>query len=295
MALRLDGRHYGQLLDHWGGGEDLRQGLIRVLHSLSFVDDPTRMLRAVRLAERLGFEIERRTGELLADAIPLIDRVSGDRIRHELALIFKEPRMVTIMRRLAEMNLLEAIEPSLRWDGWLEDRWTAAKSFEAPPAWGLEGGPDFEALLFALWLCRATASEVRRVSDRLHLPGWLQRMVEGAQAAGRALAEVPAGAPPSRLVALLDGYPEASLACAWLALEPSAESRRWIASYLETWRKIRQRADGRDLQALGLAPGPQYGKILDRLRAGWLDGEIRSAEEERSQLESLVAEAVHRG
>lgn len=295
MALRLDGRHYGQLLDHWGGGEDLRQGLIRVLHSLSFVDDPTRMLRAVRLAERLGFEIERRTSELLVDAIPLIDRVSGDRIRHELALIFKEPRMVMIMRRLADMDLLEAVEPALRWDGWLEDRWTSAAAFEAPAAWGLEAVPGTDALLFGLWLFRATPADIRRVSARLHLPGWMQRMAEEAQTIGRALAKVPSGAPPSRLVAILDGRQEASLVCVWLALEAGEEAREWIASYLETWRKIRQKADGRDLQALGLAPGPEYGEILDALRAGWLDGKISSAEEERSHLERLVGEANHRG
>jgi tRNA nucleotidyltransferase (CCA-adding enzyme) len=69
MALRLDGYHYGELQDYWGGLNDLRNGLVRVLHSLSFVDDPTRMLRAVRFEQRFGFSIEERTLELLKEAI----------------------------------------------------------------------------------------------------------------------------------------------------------------------------------------------------------------------------------
>ena len=68
LALRLDGRHYGELQDYWGGLNDLKEGLVRVLHPLSFVDDPTRMLRAVRFERSLDFHIEKRTLELLVEA-----------------------------------------------------------------------------------------------------------------------------------------------------------------------------------------------------------------------------------
>jgi hypothetical protein len=68
LAIRLDGAHLGKLLDFYGGRRDLQQGIIRVLHSLSFIDDPTRILRAIRLEQRLGFTIEPRTAELISDA-----------------------------------------------------------------------------------------------------------------------------------------------------------------------------------------------------------------------------------
>ncbi|HSF82797.1 MAG TPA: CBS domain-containing protein, partial [Anaerolineales bacterium] len=90
LALRLDGNHYGELHDYWGGLTDLRQGLVRVLHSLSFVDDPTRILRAVRFEQRFDFSIEERTLQLMDEAVSLLDRVSGDRIRHELDHILIE-------------------------------------------------------------------------------------------------------------------------------------------------------------------------------------------------------------
>ena len=91
MAISLDRARYGELLDFYGGERDLREGLIRILHSLSFVEDPTRMLRAVRFEQRLGFEIEERTEELLRSALDLLGRVSGDRLRHELLQILREP------------------------------------------------------------------------------------------------------------------------------------------------------------------------------------------------------------
>ena len=122
LALRLDGRHYGELLDPWGGGRDLHDRTIRVLHSISFIDDPTRMLRAARLEQRLGFAIEPRTLELMQQAMPLLARVSGERVRDELALILEEACAGSILSRLQGLGLLSAIHPALAWDAWLEAR-----------------------------------------------------------------------------------------------------------------------------------------------------------------------------
>jgi tRNA nucleotidyltransferase (CCA-adding enzyme) len=122
LALRLDGYHYGTLYDFWGGLNDLRQGLVRSLHSLSFVDDPTRMLRAVRFEQRFDFRIEERTLQLLKEAIQLIDRVSGDRIRHELDHIFDEEKTAKMLARLNELQLLSAIHQDLKWDDWIASR-----------------------------------------------------------------------------------------------------------------------------------------------------------------------------
>jgi len=105
LALRLDGHHYGELLDYWGGFNDLNQGLVRVLHSISFVDDPTRMLRAVRYEQRYGFQIGKRTLELLLQARPLMGRVSGDRIRHEVDNILNEDKAAQMLDRLHDVIL----------------------------------------------------------------------------------------------------------------------------------------------------------------------------------------------
>ncbi len=77
LALRLDGEHFGQIYDYWGGLNDLHKGQIRVLHALSFVDDATRLLRGVRFEQRFGFEIEPRTLSLMAESLPLLDKLTG--------------------------------------------------------------------------------------------------------------------------------------------------------------------------------------------------------------------------
>jgi hypothetical protein len=95
--VRLDGHHFGELHDYYGGNADLERGLVRVLHSLSFADDPTRMLRAVRYEQRYGFAIESRTLQLMDEARPLVARLSAERIRHELDLFFDEPRAAAML------------------------------------------------------------------------------------------------------------------------------------------------------------------------------------------------------
>ena len=101
LAMRLDGSHYGELHDYWGGLADLDRGLVRVLHSLSFVDDPTRMLRAVKYEQRYGFTIETRTRELMEQARPLLEKLSSERVRHELDLILDEPNVIPMLSRLS--------------------------------------------------------------------------------------------------------------------------------------------------------------------------------------------------
>ncbi len=127
MALRLDGRHYGELYDYWGGLNDLHKGLVRVLHSLSFVDDPTRMLRAVRFEKRFGFQIEGRTRQLMEEARPLLHQVSGDRLRHELDLALAEEKPAAMLGRLQELELLAAIYPDLAWKDELAPALAAAR------------------------------------------------------------------------------------------------------------------------------------------------------------------------
>lgn len=294
LALRLDGRFYGQLLDHWGGGQDLQDGVIRVLHSLSFVDDPTRMLRAVRLEQRLDFTIERRTMELLLDARSLLDRVSGDRIRSELDLIFAEEALPAIMDRLAELELLAAIHPAITWDNWLQDRWRRIAEFDPPARWGLAAEPEKEVLYFTAWTYRLPRERAREVCRRLHLPGRARDAVIEAGSIGDRLEGTAASRPPSEIVALLEDTAEKALVGAWLMLDEQ-EARAAIDRYLSHWRQLEPIANGQTLKDLGLPPGPAYARILRQLRAGWLNEEITSESEERAALERLLEREMKDG
>ncbi len=290
LALRLDGAHYGQVLDPWGGGRDLRDGILRVLHSLSFVDDPTRMLRAVRLEQRLAFEIEPRTLELLKEAVPLLARVSGERIRAELDLIFDEPKRVEILGRLHEIGLMQAIEPNLVWDDWLQARFERIPDLSSQPIAEWVPAISDPFLYFAIWVFRLSQSQLRAVSKRLRFSASDREHLLAANRIGAYLGELSQDALPSALVAFFDGCSERSLVAAWAALQDCKHCRVWIQSYLEQWRGIWPVSSGETLQEAGLPPGPVYKDILWALRAGWLDGQITTEAAEKEQLQRLIKE-----
>jgi len=146
MAICLDRERYGELLDYYGGERDIRQGLVRVLHNLSFVEDPTRILRAVRLEQRLGFTIEERTAELIDDAIELLDHVSGERLRNELYALLREERPERGLERLARMGVLARLHPDLRFNGEMAALFARLRRRfeepEAPAGQGVGAGQD---------------------------------------------------------------------------------------------------------------------------------------------------------
>jgi tRNA nucleotidyltransferase (CCA-adding enzyme) len=295
LALRLDGRHFGALLDPWGGGRDLRERQIRVLHSLSFVDDPTRMLRAVRLEKRLGFEIEGRTLELLRGALPTLEGVSGERIRGELGQVFREERLLEIMTRLEQLQLLQAIHPALGWSAALGRRFLEAREFRPPPSWKLATPPSTETLLYALWLAGLDAPARRDACDRLHFTQGLRQVVLQTGAFPCDLEARAAQLKPSQVVACLEGTTEGALVASWLSLAEGAPARWALEQYLERWRGVAPIHKGDDLQRMGVPRGPAYGRILGSLRAAWLDGEVKNRAEERALLERLVEqEGGHR-
>jgi tRNA nucleotidyltransferase (CCA-adding enzyme) len=293
MALRLDGHHYGELHDYWGGLNDLNHRLVRVLHSLSFVDDPTRMLRAVRFEKRFDFYIEERTLDLLKEAISLLDRVSGDRIRHELNHIFAEKQAHQIMARLRELGLLQTIHPTLQWDRWLSQRFQALQEIEPGADWQLETYKTNKSLLlihlsYVLLACRQPGDQVLGLSKRLKLSTELRT---AALESSKLWQDLPnlVGAKPSAAVRRLATTPPLARYAVYLA---SSDPHRCqvLENYAARWRKINPTIDGHDLRMLGLPPGPVYRRILEALHDAWLDGEVNSREQEMALTQKLIHE-----
>jgi tRNA nucleotidyltransferase (CCA-adding enzyme) len=288
LAVRLDGAHLGELLDFYGGRRDLEQGLIRVLHSLSFIDDPTRILRAIRLEQRLDFTIEEHSTALMQRALPMLDRVTGDRIRHEIELALRESQPTAVLQRLAELKVMAQIHPDLLWLDSAAEAIERAQQLLEEPQWHktLQGEtPAF--IYFALWLLPLSLPVQTAVMDRLKVRKTTR---EDLIAVNRLLAELgqlPAGAPPSRIVQLLQAYPLRGLLVARAAVvNPDIVGQ--IERYFREWRHIRSALDGNDLLALGLKPGPQIGRLLARLLAARLDGEVADEAGERRLLQALI-------
>src|SRR5512140_947682 len=131
IAIRLDGPHFGELRDDLGGRRDLEQRLVRALHPRSFVDDPTRMYRAVRYEQRYGFTIAEDTLRLLPEGRGVVRSLSPQRIRHELDLMVDEAKAPSMLQRAAELGLLAAIHPSLGYDRAAAERLGAAEKAPA--------------------------------------------------------------------------------------------------------------------------------------------------------------------
>ncbi|MBC7251312.1 MAG: CBS domain-containing protein [Anaerolineae bacterium] len=294
LAIRLDPEHYGELLDFYGGEQDLRNGLIRVLHSLSFVEDPTRTLRAVRFEQRLGFRIEPRTEELIANALDLLDRISGERIRHELILIFQEEEPEKCLARLHELKILQQIHPGLYYDEWLGEKFRQLRQAMRSGDWPEEicdAPKAISTLYLALLTYRLSAEELEALITRLKIPrddAELLRQVSSLRPLEARLAAEDH--PPSTVVHWLERHTLAALFVLWVATD-SSRVRHQIERYCREWRFVHSEIDGQYLKTLGLRPGPIFGRILRRLRDARLDGEIVSLEEEKALVEQILAES----
>ncbi len=287
LALRLDGRHFGELHDYYGGLPDLKKRLVRVLHSLSFIDDPTRMLRAVRYEQRYGFVIEPRTLQLMNEARPMLAHLSDERARHELDLILTEPNAPAMLERLHRLELLKALAEVLPWGADLHSRLVAALMQPLPPKWGLTspaaGVPLNLALSYLLWLLDLPVPAIDALHARLRFPVGLHRAL---LAASMLRAELPAlsGAPASQWVERLEGDPLLAVYAVFLASGEAA-----LEAYAVRWQHIQPHTTGDALKALGVPPGPAYRDILRKLRAAWLDGEIASESDENKMLQTLLS------
>ncbi len=303
LAIVLTPDRWGDLLDFYGGLTDLRQGLVRALHSLSFVDDPTRILRAVRYEQRFDFRIEDRTLQLLNDALPLVDRVTPARIRHELDRIFQEAEPEKALHRLDELGVLAAIHPQLATTAQLAEQCTALRArlaagdpslAEAGEAierlyWGLlvypllpgeAGGEDEEdasGLIGDLTEVLKLRGETTRLMLRLaHLRAYRDELTD-------------AGLRPSRVVEILDRSPLAARLLFGLA-ENNPTINSYLRRFQEEWQQISPTLTSNDLRSLGIRPGPAFGHILRRLRTALLDGEIHGEGEERRLVAATMAE-----
>jgi len=287
LAIQLDPDQFGKLLDFYGGESDLRQGLIRVLHSLSFIEDPTRILRAARLETRLGFKIELRTEQLIADAVPMLDRVSGDRVRHELVFIFREAEPERALCRLQELEVLGTISPGLVCDPWLQARFQRLREASSDEAWPW----DDETRVFcylALLLYRLSPQQRQRCQKRLRLGREDVKSLGEVESIKTRVSQLEQVQPASALFNMLEPFSAEALLVVWAAEKEMV--RQQIRRFQAELRDVRTLLDGRYIiERYGLRPSPLFGHLLDRLRAARLDGQVETREEEEALLEHLLA------
>jgi len=277
MAMRLDGEGFGEIFDPLKGHTDLERGVIRVLHPRSFVDDPTRIFRAIRYEGRYSFQLEPATLEQInPESLKVLHSLSGERLRHELDLIFDEDRSAGMMLRVASLGVLEAIHPMIpEFDQDYADYLEMDAQLDFPA--------DRRTMGYMLWFMDLSEEDVILLANRLDFTNELTLSVWAAAQLKRSLVHL-FGAKPSEWTYAMEKLPPLSIYAVYLVTRENS-----LLSYLSIWRHVRAHTTGDDLKKRGVLPGPRFGEILLRLRSAWLDGEAVSAQEEDELLERLIA------
>jgi tRNA nucleotidyltransferase (CCA-adding enzyme) len=280
MAVSLKGENLGELVDPFEGRADLEAGRIRVLHDRSFIDDPTRILRAIRYEDRYGFRMDGHTFELARQCIATghVGDLSGARLRDELIALLSEGDVSHAIPRLAELGAEKEVHPHVVADT------EAVRLFDR-----LRELNESFGLQIPAW--RLGLEALGRNLPPAEIDAWLHGLkvrnhdidqIEGAIVEGPRIAEDLGGTPADVVAAAEHRDPDAPLFA--LALTDSPR----LHDYFERLRGIRLEITGNDIAELGLAESPRVGEIINELRRRKLNGELDGRESELAAARELV-------
>ncbi|MBI2305255.1 MAG: CCA tRNA nucleotidyltransferase [Chloroflexi bacterium] len=282
MAAPLSLPHLGLVIDPFSGQSDITRRLIRILHPKSFVDDATRILRALRYEQRLAFHLEDETETFLRRDVGMLSTISGDRIRREMELVLTEEEPELALQRAQELGVLQSIHPHLSGNGWLREKFSQARK-ETPRNL-------LASVYLALWLYGMNKNDMETLLRRLKLSGRRATSIVDLQTLRAKRTEL--SNPyllPSALCRLLDPLHPAAVAAAIVACDDPI-ARLNLQKYLRQLRHLRPALNGEALREIGVPPGPIMGQILQGLRQARLDGEVHTREEEEALVCHLLAE-----
>ncbi|MDQ7834443.1 MAG: CBS domain-containing protein [Humidesulfovibrio sp.] len=295
LALQLNPGDFGQLMDFFGAQRDIKEKTIRVLHSLSFVEDPTRILRAIRFEQRFNFRIDAQTHRLIKNAVQLklFHKLSGARLTHELQLIMNEDNVLECLNRLHELKLMAAIHPLLALD---VERMRVLSEVHKVHTWYKLLYLEPKANPWRLFMLGLTMGlerdQLELVCQRLRFSERELREFLGVRdQLGEALA---------KLMVWQEGH--SALSEIYFILQPlpveavlflMARSRREairknISLFLTRLRTQELLIDGSDLKTLGLQSGPIFAQILSKVRSAMVDGEASTRERQLELAKSII-------
>jgi tRNA nucleotidyltransferase (CCA-adding enzyme) len=287
LAIKLNQKDFGLLIDFFGGQRDLREKTIRVLHNLSFIEDPTRAFRAVRFSERFGFKISKHTENLIKLAIKmnLFDRLSGSRLYEELLLSFSETDPVRTLKRLSDLGLLKVIHESLVFNEELE---MTLKSMHETLSWFnllfLDEKTDKGVLYLMCLVSRLREDDIKSVAERLSPPPKAQEMILKGIPQSRDVLRKLSPYDPVRIYSVLSPA-KLEIILFSMAISRDRMKQKALSRYLTELRNVQTIMTGDDLREMGIPPGPVYSKILRNLLEEKLHGNLKSLEDEKHFVE----------
>ncbi|MCW7754196.1 CBS domain-containing protein [Desulfobotulus sp. H1] len=295
LAIQLNQSRYGTLIDHFAGQKDIKDKTLRIIHNLSFVEDPTRIFRAVRFESRFGFSIGKLTVRLIENAIRMgvFKRLSGARAMGEIIAILEESDPVPSILRLHEFRLLAALHPAMA----LTETTTqllmeSRKALDGYELMAEDSNCLRWLVYFMVILTPCTSGEAREVCRILRLAKWQEDLcVRERQQADHCLKRLAKELPldNSILYARLHVF-KTEVLVYMMAAADSNRTRKAIAHFLSRLRSVRPEIQGRDLKNLGLPPGPRYKKILIQVLDAKLNGLLQTKEDETAFVARILSD-----
>ena len=280
MAIYLNPVRFGELMDFFGAQRDIKEQRIRVLHSLSFVEDPSRILRAVRFEQRFGFTLGKQTNSLVNSAVKsgLLRDIPGRRLSHEIRQMLSEDDPIKGMDRLREMGVLSAIHPDLLFNSAVKDYFVRIRETLM-----------WFNLLYTHEICRSwfiyllalidhmKPKKIIAICERLGLTSEeIRRILSAKSNVNNILKEFVAVQelrPSDAVQTLGKGRIEEILYA--MSKTRSPEVKEMISTHITTWRYYKPPVTGKDLISIGFTRGKHLGDCLRMIRDKGLNGEIR--------------------
>ncbi len=295
MAIQLNQKYFGKLIDFFGGQKDLRIGIVRVLYNLSFVEDPARIVRAIRFEQRYNFKMDRTTEDFLKKAIDdkLLSRLRKKRITEELILILKEENPLKSLKRMEELGAIKYILPELELKEETVERLNKAK--ENYTFWKRDI-PDEKIELWIIYFCclirKLKKNQIQRIYKKLIIK---QKSLDKINYCYSNLDQITktisqkTKISPSVIYSKLKSLPNEILFLAMAESDNNVAKER-IYNYFNKYKKENLYISGNELKELRVEPGPIYSQILNRLLCAQLDGEVKNKKDEFIFVKNILKE-----
>ncbi|MDR3265126.1 MAG: CBS domain-containing protein [Synergistaceae bacterium] len=289
MAVSLSAGDWGTLTDFYDGRRDLREGYLRVLHNLSFVEDPSRIMRGIRLEQRMGLKFEDNTLRLLHSAIRggLLEKLSGPRVHMELEIDFREklPRKIAV--RMGELGVLDSLFPGLRFGPAAGKKMRRLEKILSAVRGVKLDFRDQEWLAYmAALLSESSLSVQSATMDRLNLTPPERKTLTDSLAALSPIEQfftLKKNHLNSEAYLFLRNYaPVPLLYC--VASAKRRQTRRWIARHVLSFSPMKGELTGGDMLKMGYRAGPWVGELLEQVRLERMDGKVKTRDDEMRYL-----------
>jgi tRNA nucleotidyltransferase (CCA-adding enzyme) len=285
MAIDLSKENQGRLIDPFNGRDDIKKGLIRILHDRSFIDDATRIWRALRYEQRLDFRLEPDTLRLLKQNMDMLDTISTDRIHHELELVLKEDKPEKVICRASELGVLQKLHPTLKGDSWLSEKFREVREAEMPDK------PTVE-LYLAILVFRLNEKEIEEFISGLSLRRLETRTLEDICLLKQKLDKLSEPEiTPGIIYQYLYDLSRSALIAVSLAAD-SGQTKDNIELYLNRMRHVKPILTGADLRQMDIPQGPRIKEILHHLLIARLDGKISSKQDELEMVKKALIQQL---